>query len=104
MPPPATKDRLLDASGELFRRQGFAGTGIKQILAQAGAPFGSLYHHFPGGKDELAAETIKRAGEEYAALVASHLLAGSDLATNVRDAFTSAGETLIDTDYADACP
>ena len=99
-----TRERILDASTELFRRQGFTGTGIKQILGTADAPFGSLYHHFPGGKDELAAATIKRAGAQYAELVAAKLLAGPDLATNVRDAFRSAGQNLIDTGYADACP
>jgi AcrR family transcriptional regulator len=99
-----TRDRILDASTDLFRRQGYAGTGIKQILAEAGAPFGSLYHHFPGGKNELAAATITRAGAEYAALVAAKLLAGPDLVANVHDAFVSAGQTLIATDYADACP
>ena len=99
-----TRDRILDASTDLFRRQGFMGTGIKQILTTASAPFGSLYHHVPGGKDELAAATIKRAGAQYAELVAGKLLAGPDLATNIRDAFVSAGQTLVDTDYADACP
>jgi AcrR family transcriptional regulator len=99
-----TRERILDVSADLFRRQGMAGTGIKQILRDADAPFGSLYHHFPGGKDELAAETIKRAGAQYAELVAGKLLASPDLPTNIRDAFASAGQTLVDTDYADACP
>ncbi|HEY3833238.1 MAG TPA: TetR/AcrR family transcriptional regulator [Acidimicrobiia bacterium] len=99
-----TRERILAASTDLFRRQGYTGTGIKQILAEAGAPFGSLYHHFPGGKNELAAATIARAGDEYAQLVAGKLLAGPDIVTNVRDAFVSAGQTLIDTSYADACP
>jgi AcrR family transcriptional regulator len=80
------------------------GTGIKQILAGANAPFGSLYHHFPGGKDELAAETIKRAGAYYGALVAEKLADGPDLATNVESAFEDAGNTLAETGYADACP
>lgn len=101
---PGTRERILDASEALFRRQGWAGTGIKQILAEADAPYGSLYHHFPGGKDELAAATIARAGQHYAALVSEKLLAGPDLATNVQDAFAAAGETLVATGYADACP
>jgi AcrR family transcriptional regulator len=99
-----TRERILDASAALFRRQGLTGTGIKQILDEADAPFGSLYHHFPGGKDELAAATIERAGEHYALLVAGYLLASPDLVANVRDSFVGAGQTLVDTDYADACP
>ena len=50
-----TRERILDASTELFRRQGYAGTGLKSVVDKAGAPFGSLYHHFPGGKDQLGA-------------------------------------------------
>jgi AcrR family transcriptional regulator len=100
----STRERILEASTDLFRRQGMAGTGIKQILGVAKAPFGSLYHHFPGGKDELVAATIERAGQQYAALVTEKLLAGPDLATNIRTAFASAGDTLVETDWADACP
>jgi AcrR family transcriptional regulator len=99
-----TRERILDASGELFRRQGLTGTGIKQILDSAGAPSGSLYHHFPGGKDELAGETIRRAGAHYGELVASKLLAEPDLVSGLRAAFRDAGATLERTGWADACP
>lgn len=99
-----TRERILDASTELFRRQGYAGTGLKAVVERAGAPFGSLYHHFPGGKDQLAAETIRRAGAEYQAMVGEILLAAPDPVTAVRDAFLGAGETLRRTDWADACP
>ena len=99
-----TKDRILDASSELFRRQGLTGTGIKQILAQANAPFGSLYHHFPGGKDQLAAETIKRAGAYYGQLVTEEIAKHPDVVAGIRAAFISAGEALEETGYADACP
>jgi AcrR family transcriptional regulator len=99
-----TRERILDASSELFRRQGLTGTGIKQVLAAAHVPFGSLYHHFPGGKDQLAAETIARAGAWYGAMVTEHLLSIADPVESIRAAFLAAGETLKTTDYADACP
>lgn len=99
-----TKERILDASSELFRRQGLTGTGIKQVLAAANAPFGSLYHHFPGGKDQLAAETIARAGAWYGEMVMEKLLSIPDPVESIRAAFVDAGENLKATDYADACP
>lgn len=99
-----TKDRILDSSGELFRRQGYMGTGVKQILAEAGAPFGSLYHFFPGGKAELGAETIRRSGFLYGLLLGEYAGPEVDLVTGIRAFFAGAAETLRETDYADACP
>lgn len=99
-----TRDRLIQTSGELFRRRGFTGTGIKQILAEAGAPFSSLYHFFPGGKDELCAEAIRVSGAGYGRLVGAVLDAAPDILSAVTDCFEGAAETLRTTDYADACP
>ena len=102
--PVATKDRILDASGELFRRQGYAGTGIKQILAEASAPFGSLYHHFPGGKEELGAETIRRSGRLYARVVFEAMDVEGDLADRTLAGFRGAAQTMRESGFADACP
>lgn len=99
-----TKDRLLDASGELFRRQGYAATGVKQILAEAGAPFGSLYHFFPGGKSALGAETVRRSGFLYGLLLGQYIPPEVDLLDGVRAFFAAAADDLAESDYADACP
>src|SRR3954469_4267135 len=99
-----TKDRILDTSAELFRRQGYMATGLKQLVAEAGAPFGSIYHCFPGGKEQLGAETIRRSGELYMQLFVEIAAAAPDAPTAVRDFFGGAAETLRETDYADACP
>jgi len=99
-----TKERILDSSGELFRRQGYMGTGVKEILAEAGAPFGSLYHHFPGGKAELGAETVRRSGFLYGLLLGEFAGPEVELAEGIRAFFAGAAETLVETDYADACP
>lgn len=50
------------AAADLFRRQGYAATGLETILAASGAPKGSFYHHFPGGKEDLAVEAIRFSG------------------------------------------
>jgi AcrR family transcriptional regulator len=99
-----TKDRIVGASAELFRRQGYSGTGVKQILAEASAPFGSLYHHFPGGKEQLGAETIRRSGHLYGMLFAEIVGPAPDVVTGIGDFFAGAAQTLEETDYADACP
>jgi AcrR family transcriptional regulator len=99
-----TRERILESSGELFRRQGYMGTGVKQIIDEAGAPFGSLYHFFPGGKSELGAETIRRSGFLYGLLFPEYAGPEVELAAGVRAFFAGAAETLVETDYADACP
>src|ERR1700760_3586083 len=99
-----TRDRILYASAELFRRQGYAGTGLKQIAAESGAPLGSIYHFFPGGKQALADEVLRAGGRFSPALYESIAAAAPDLASGVRDFFAGAGETLAATDFADACP
>jgi AcrR family transcriptional regulator len=99
-----TKERILDASGELFRRQGYMGTGVKQIVEEAGAPFGSIYHFCPGGKEELGGETIRRSGALYGLLLGEFVGPDVDLVTGARNFFAGAAETLRETDFADACP
>jgi AcrR family transcriptional regulator len=99
----STKDRIVGASAELFRRQGYAGTGVKQIVAEANAPFGSLYHFFPGGKEELGAETIRWSGALYLQLIDA-FFDPNDIVGSVENFFAGAAETVRETDYADACP
>jgi AcrR family transcriptional regulator len=94
----------VEVSAALLQRQGLTGTGIKQILAEAEAPFSSLYHHFPGGKDELAAAAIRVAGARYQALVEAVWDQAPDAMSSVAAVFDGAAATLESTDYAVACP
>jgi AcrR family transcriptional regulator len=102
--PSSTKERILDSTAELFRRQGYAGTGMKQIAAEASAPFGSVYHFFPGGKEELGAEVIRTSGRMYMQLFAEVIAENPEVLDAVGAFFSGAGETLRETGYADACP
>ena len=99
-----TRQRILDATAEFFTRQGYTGTGMKQIVAAANAPFGSLYHFFPGGKEQLGEEVIRSSGLMYQRLVEGIIDAAPDIVNGVSDAFTGAAALLEETDYADACP
>lgn len=99
-----TRERIVGASAELFRRQGYNATGVKQIVTEAGAPFGSLYHFFPGGKAELGAEVIRWSGGMYGELLPAVFDPAPDLVTGVRDFFAGAAQHLRETGYADACP
>ena len=100
----ATRDRIVESSAELFRRQGYTGTGVKQIVAEASAPFGSLYHFFPGGKVQLGAEVIRHSGALYGQLIEAFFPPGCEPESATRAFFAGAAQTLLETDYADACP
>ncbi len=100
----STRERIVEASAELFRRQGYAATGVKQIVNEAQAPFGSLYHFFPGGKAELGAEAIRTSGALYEQLIPAVIDNAPDIVTGVRMFFAGAAAHLVDTDFADACP
>ena len=102
--PVSTRTRILDGAAELFRRNGYAGTGIKAILAASRAPYGSLYHFFPGGKQELGVAVLEHGGVTYRELVVSIFDQHTDVVDATRDFFEGAAEMIEATGYADACP
>lgn len=59
-----TRERMVRSAAGLLRSHGVRGTSIARVLADSGAPRGSVAHHFPGGKDELVLDAVLTAGEE----------------------------------------
>ena len=55
-----TRERLLTAAQRLFRKRGYHATGLIDILEVAQAPKGSLYHHFPGGKEAIGVCVVEK--------------------------------------------
>jgi AcrR family transcriptional regulator len=99
-----TKERIVEATAELLMRNGYSATGLKQISAQSAAPFGSLYHHFPGGKEELTAAALRWSALGYQLVVEAVLDSEPELIDGIRVGFAGAADVLIASDYADACP
>lgn len=99
-----TRERLLAATNELFRRQGYNGTSLKQVTEAAGAPVGSLYHFFPGGKDALAEAVVTTSGEAYRQLFELIADAAPDPVSAIGDFFDGAADVLEATDFIDPCP
>lgn len=58
------KEKFIETAYKLFEVKGYNATGLNEILKESGAPKGSLYYHFPNGKEELALESIKLTGEK----------------------------------------
>ena len=70
-----SKDRMIRSAYALFRERGYSGTGFREVSAHSGVTRGSIYHHFPGGKRELAEQVIHLAEHEVAGALRLHLLA-----------------------------
>ncbi|MBL8778908.1 MAG: TetR/AcrR family transcriptional regulator [Acidimicrobiales bacterium] len=102
--PSTTRDRLVTAANEAMRARGYRGTSVKDVLAAAGAPAGSLYHHFPGGKPELAAAAVRESGAVYGELYEAIADAAPDVAQGFVDFFAGAADVLAAGDYLDVCP
>src|SRR5271165_6606639 len=58
-----SRTRAVEAAAVLFQQQGYAATGVAQVIAESATPKGSFYFNFPGGKEELGREALTLAGE-----------------------------------------
>jgi AcrR family transcriptional regulator len=74
-PETTTRDRIVRGAAQLIRTQGVTATGMRDVVAFAGAPRGSLQHYFPGGKDQLVCEALLWSGDASGRLV-HHLFQG----------------------------
>jgi TetR/AcrR family transcriptional regulator, lmrAB and yxaGH operons repressor len=74
-----TRKKLVDATAALLRRQGYHATGLSDIVAESGAPRGSLYFYFPGGKDELARAALAASGQEWSARIEAAVADATDV-------------------------
>jgi TetR/AcrR family transcriptional repressor of lmrAB and yxaGH operons len=59
----STRDQIIETTCDLLELQGYHATGLNQIIKESGSPKGSLYYHFPGGKEELAIEAVNHVGK-----------------------------------------
>jgi TetR/AcrR family transcriptional repressor of lmrAB and yxaGH operons len=101
--PDRSRAALLDSAATLFRRQGYAATGVNQILDSADVKAGSLYHHFPHGKKELAAAVVDVVGSDIERRLRN--LLESDLAVaDIVDAWIGLMSAGLSSDQRDGCP
>jgi len=100
----STRESILTAAAELMRHKGYGAVGMKDIAQASGAPIGSLYHHFRGGKVQIAREALINAGAAYALLIPSIVDSYTDLGDAIDAVFTQAAEDMADTGFANMCP
>ena len=96
--------RIVAAAAGLLDERGYHGTGINQILARAGAPRGSLYFHFPGGKDEIMVAAIAAAAFEVRAHLETTLRDGQTPVAAVASLVGLFRTLLVESDFRKGCP
>ncbi|MBU9765204.1 TetR/AcrR family transcriptional regulator [Mycobacterium sp. TNTM28] len=94
------RERMVASAALLIRERGAHPTAIADVLAHSGAPRGSAYHHFPGGRTQLLCEAIDYASDQIAAR-----LARADSAVALFDGMIAGFRTqLLESDFRAGCP
>jgi TetR/AcrR family transcriptional repressor of lmrAB and yxaGH operons len=99
-----TRAKLTATARELLQRQGYHATGLAQIVEESGAPRGSLYFHFPGGKEELAVAALRDAGDVWKHRIEAAIEAAPDLGAGVVAVCKLFADELARSDWQLGCP
>lgn len=99
-----SRDRFVTTAARLFMRQGYHATGLAQIVSESGAPKGSLYFHFPGGKEQLAAAAVERAGSVFGHQLDQILAAKPDPASALARLCDLLGQWMAQSGFSEGCP
>jgi TetR/AcrR family transcriptional repressor of lmrAB and yxaGH operons len=99
-----TRERLVAAMVDALRRRGLHGIGLNEILQSAQAPKGVLYHHFPGGKAELAVAAIDATVAQFDASLQRLMQRQADPVAAMRQWLDAAGLQLQRSGYQAGCP
>ena len=99
-----SKEKTLAAAALLFRRQGFHGTALHDVVAAAGSPRGSLYFHFPGGKEQIGEAALDLAGEAVRAKIAHAAEASPNAEAFLTGIARAMAADLEKSDYCNGCP
>jgi TetR/AcrR family transcriptional repressor of lmrAB and yxaGH operons len=100
----SSRDAFVKTTARLLRRQGYAATGLNEIVAASGAPRGSLYHHFPGGKEQLAIAAMRGAGAQLADGIDAVLASSENLGVALGRLVDGLAAGLEASGFADGCP
>ncbi len=99
-----SKGKTLAAAARLFRQQGYHGTALQDILAAGGSPRGSLYFHFPKGKEEIGGAALTLAGEATRQAIAKAAEASENVEMFLTRLARGMASDLEKSDYKEGCP
>ncbi|MFF0201340.1 TetR/AcrR family transcriptional regulator [Streptomyces sp. NPDC005017] len=99
-----TSSRLAESMLELIQRHGYSGTGLNTVVEHAGAPKGSLYFHFPQGKEALGERAVELAAERFGSLVAASALRSARPGEVLSQVIDELAGMLEGSDFQLGCP
>ena len=94
-----TRDQLLETTCALLEVQGYHATGLNEIIQASKTPKGSLYYHFPGGKDELTEEALNQTGKSVLERIKNNLAQYDDPAQAVSEFIRTIAGYVVKADY-----
>jgi TetR/AcrR family transcriptional repressor of lmrAB and yxaGH operons len=99
-----TRRRMIESAAQLFQRHGYHGVSWRGLVEAAGTPWGSISHHFPGGKEELGVAAIEL-GSDFLASVIETCFAQADAPdAAVRQCFRATADFVRASDFRAGCP
>jgi TetR/AcrR family transcriptional repressor of lmrAB and yxaGH operons len=99
-----TRAKLTATAAALMQRQGYHATGLAQIVEESGAPRGSLYFHFPGGKEELAVAALRDVGAVWKQRIEAAIEGAPDLGAAIVAVCRMFADELAASDWQLGCP
>jgi TetR/AcrR family transcriptional repressor of lmrAB and yxaGH operons len=99
-----SKGKTLEAAAKLLRQQGYHGTALQDILAAGGSPRGSLYFHFPKGKEQIGEAALMLAGEAVRKAIAKAAEASDNVEMFLTRVVRGMASDLERSDYKEGCP
>ena len=99
-----SREKTLAAAAKLFRQQGYHGTALQEILRAGGSPRGSLYFHFPNGKEEIGEAALALAGEGVRRAIARAAETSESAEIFLTRIARGMLANLEESDYTEGCP
>ncbi|MHC6177230.1 TetR/AcrR family transcriptional regulator [Glutamicibacter sp. X7] len=99
-----TKARLTETMLELIQTQGYSGSGLNAVIERAAAPRGSVYFHFPDGKEGLGVAAVELASRQFGDLIKQAADAAGSAAEAVRMAIDALATIVRDSGFQLGCP
>src|SRR5438270_12766084 len=98
------REQMILAAMSLFQREGYAAASWRRLVQESGAPWGSAYHYFPDGKEQLGVAAVEWAAQNVAAQMARCFPVGGRAADGIHKLFAGAAAQMVKSEFTAGCP